>query len=102
MGRKEWSECSRSLISLTKNKPYQVSFMAKSPGDSGSIKIGLEYKPTSTKIWTSEVITITSKAEEYTLSYTPTEDVENVRFLILSNSKRQTLYIDKLELKKTF
>ena len=76
--------------------------MAKSPGDSGSIKIGLEYKPTSTKIWTSEVITITSKAEEYTLSYTPTEDIQNLRFLILSNAKRQALYIDKIELKNIF
>ena len=76
--------------------------MAKSLGDSGSIKIGLEYKPTSNKIWTSEVITITSKAEEYTLSYTPTEDIQNLRFLILSNAKRQALYIDKIELKNIF
>ena len=76
--------------------------MAKSLGDSGSIKIGLEYKPTNNKIWTSKAITITSKAEEYTLSYTPTEDIENLRFLILSNAKRQALYIDKIELKKIF
>ena len=101
MGRKEWSECSRSLISLTKDKTYQVSFMAKSPGDPGSIKIGLEYKPTNNRIWTSEAITITNKVEEYALSYTATEDMENIRFLILSNSKRQTLYIDKIELKKS-
>ena len=102
MDRKEWSECSRSLISLTKNKTYQVSFMAKSSGDSGSIKVGLEYKPTNNEIWTSEAFTVTSKPEEYTLSYTPTKDIENLRFLILSNSKRQTLYIDKIELKKTY
>lgn len=102
VGRKEWSECRRSLISLTKNKAYQVSFMAKSPGDSGSIKVGLEYKPTNNEIWTSEAFTVTSKAKEYKVSYTPTKDIENLRFLILNNSKRQTLYIDKIELKKTY
>jgi hypothetical protein len=101
LGRKEWSKCSRSLITLTKNRPYQVSFMAKSSGDSGSIKIGLEYGPDNSEIWTSETITISSKAEKYTLSYTPSEDIENVRFLILSDSKRQTVYIDKIELKKS-
>lgn len=101
LGRKEWSECPRSLISLSKNRPYQISFMAKSPDGSGSIRIGLEHTPTDTRIWTSTAISVTGNAEEFRLDYTPAEDIGHVRFLILSDARVQTLYIDKIELKKT-
>ena len=100
LGRVEWSECGRSLISLTQGVPYRISFMAKALDGPAALRIGLEHGPTDKAIWTSEAVALSGEAATHALSYTPSEDIGHVRFVILSDSGRQKLYIDGIELQK--
>ena len=100
LGRKEWTDGKRSLISLTKGSVYVISFLAKSLDNPGSIRIGLEVRSTEKVIWSSETISISTEPEQYECNYTPSEDLDDLRFLISSESILHKFYIDQIEFKR--
>ncbi|MEE3233606.1 MAG: cellulase family glycosylhydrolase [Candidatus Latescibacterota bacterium] len=100
LGRKEWTDGKRSLISLTKGSVYVISFLAKSVDNPGSIRIGLEERSTEKAIWSSETIGISIEPKQFEFNYTPSEDLDDLRFLISSESISHKFYIDRIQLKR--
>ncbi|MAN25164.1 MAG: hypothetical protein CME10_12940 [Gemmatimonadetes bacterium] len=100
LGRKEWSEGGRSLISVTTGNTYLISFLAKSVSGNGLIKISVEEVSTGRTVWISESITLSTEPKGYEVPFIPTQDINGLRFVISSDSTFQRLYIDRIQFKR--
>lgn len=92
----------RTLLHLLEGETYEISFMAKSIGNEGQLKVILKDNSNlSTVFFESSDQIITTTAETYTLSYMHTGSTAmDVRFEFDIGAKQQTLFLDKVIFKR--
>ena len=100
LGRKEWSEGGRSLISVTTGNTYLISFLAKSVSGNGLIKISVEEVSTGRTVWISESIALSTEPKGYEVHFIPAQGISGLRFVISSGAISQRLYIDRIQFKR--
>ena len=93
----------RTLLHLLKGKTYSISFMAASETGEGRVKLMLKNAMTGDKLYDSQQaenawIIIGKEPRTYTRRYTHNKDTAmDVRLELDVGSKRQVLYLDKME-----
>ena len=98
--KREWSPPGRYLISLRKGRLYKISFLAKSVGGMGTLKVRLaDVSGSSDGFWTSTPVTISNAKREYTIEYKHTgRDVRDVRVAFLFGDRDQVILLDRIAL----
>ena len=98
--KREWSPPGRYLISLRKGRLYKISFLAKSVGGMGTLKVRLaDVSGSSDGFWTSTPVTISNAKREYTIEYKHTDrDVRDVRVAFLFGDRDQVILLDRIAL----
>ena len=98
--KREWSPPGRYLISLRKGRLYKISFLAKSVGGMGTLKVRLaDVSGSSDGFWTSTPVTISNEKKEYAIEYKHTgTDVKDVRVAFLFGDRDQIILLDRIAL----
>ena len=99
--KREWSPPGRYLISLRKGRLYKISFLAKSVGEMGTLKVRLaDVSGSSDGFWTSPPVTISNAKREYAIEYKHTgRDVRDVRVAFLFGDRDQVILLDRIALR---
>ena len=98
--KREWNPPGRYLISLRKGRLYKISFLAKSVGGMGTLKVRLaDVSGSSDGFWTSTPVTISNAKREYTIEYKHTGgDIRDVRVAFLFGDRDQVILLDRIAL----
>lgn len=98
--KRAWSPPGRYLISLSKGRLYRISFLAKSVGGMGTLKVRLaDVAGSSEGFWTSAPLTIANAKREYALEYEHIGgDVSDVRVAFLFGDRDQVILLDRIAL----
>ena len=99
--KRKWSPPGRYLISLRKGRLYKISFLAKSVGGMGTLKVRLaDVSGSSDGFWTSTPVTISNAKREYAIEYKHTgRDVSDVRVAFLFGDREQVILLDRIALR---
>jgi len=99
--KRKGSPPGRYLISVRKGRLYKISFLAKSVGGTGTVKVRLaDVSGSSDGFWTSMPVEISSAGREYTVEYRHTSaDVDDVRLAFLFGDRDQTILLDRIALR---
>jgi len=91
----------RYLISVRKGRLYRISFLARSVGGTGTVRLRLaDVSGSGDGFWTSIPVKISNAKREYTVEYRHTgEDVNNVRVAFLFGDRDQTVLLDRITLR---
>jgi hypothetical protein len=86
---------------MRKGRLYKISFLAKSAGGTGTVKVRLaDVSGSSDGFWTSKPVEISSATQEYNVEYRHTsEDVDDVRVSFLFGDQDQTILLDRIALR---
>ncbi len=98
--KRKWSPPGRYLISLRKGRLYKISFLAKSVGGMGTLKVRLaDVSGSREGFWTSTPVTISNAKREYAIEYKHTgRDVKDVRVAFLFGDRDQVILLDRIAL----
>jgi hypothetical protein len=91
----------RYLISVRKGRLYRISFLAKSMGGKGTVKVRLtDVSGSSDGFWTSVPVAISNAERQYSIEYRHTgRDVNDVRVALLFGDQDQTILLDRIALR---
>jgi endoglucanase len=99
--KRKGSPPGRSLISVRKGRLYKISFLARSVGGAGIVRVRLaDVSGSGDGFWTSAPLKISNAKGEYTVEYRHTGgDVNDVRVGFLFGDRDQIVLLDRITLR---